>query len=234
MGRPRLRALGVGLITGAADDDPSAVGTYASAGAAFGPSFLWTAPVMFPMTLAVIYLSSKLGQVSGKGLFDVLRDRYPAWLLNTMLAGVLIGNTIEAAADIGGMTAALTLLFPIERWMLVIPISITIVALQIWGSYALIRNTFRWLALALLAYIAAAVLAKPDPARVLRGTFMPTIHLDREFLSMVVAVIGTTCRRISTRGSRTRKSKRRSRWAVVASAIVSAPRRKRCGARAWT
>src|SRR5690349_24200203 len=100
------RAVGLGLITGAADDDPSAIGTYATAGAKLGTSFLWTAPVTFPMMVAVVYLSSKLGQVTGKGLFDVIRDHYPAWLLRTALAGVVIGNTIEAGADIGGMAAA--------------------------------------------------------------------------------------------------------------------------------
>src|ERR1700712_1241444 len=76
-----VRALGLGLITGAADDDPSAIGTYASAGAAFGPSFLWTAPVTLPMMFAVVYLSSKLGQVAGQGLFAVLRKHYSKWLL---------------------------------------------------------------------------------------------------------------------------------------------------------
>jgi hypothetical protein len=75
-----LRTLGLGLITGAADDDPSAIGTYASAGATIGPAFLWTAPVTFPMMCAVVYLSAKLGQVSGKGLFHVIRDNYPRWI----------------------------------------------------------------------------------------------------------------------------------------------------------
>src|SRR5690348_3983678 len=91
-----LRALGLGLITGAADDDPSAIGTYAAAGAKFGPALLWTAPVTLPMMYAVVYLSAKLGQVSGKGLFGVIRNYYPRWILYPTLAGVLIGNTIEA------------------------------------------------------------------------------------------------------------------------------------------
>src|SRR5205085_3287241 len=76
-GRRVLRSVGLGLITGAADDDPSAIGTYASAGATIGPSFLWTAPVTFPMMCAVVYLAAKLGQVSGKGLFQVIKDQYP-------------------------------------------------------------------------------------------------------------------------------------------------------------
>src|SRR5438552_4181983 len=109
----KVRALGLGLITGAADDDPSAIGTYASAGARFGPAFLWMAPVTFPMMVAVVYLSAKLGQVSGKGLFDVIKDRYSRWILYPALIGVLIGNIIEAGADIGGIAAAINLIVPI-------------------------------------------------------------------------------------------------------------------------
>src|SRR5947207_11424779 len=102
-GGEAVRALGLGIITGAADDDPSAIGTYASAGAKFGMAFLWTAPVTLPMMFAVVYLSSKLGQVSGRGLFQVIREYYPRWLLWPVLIGVLFGNIVEAAADLGGM-----------------------------------------------------------------------------------------------------------------------------------
>jgi NRAMP (natural resistance-associated macrophage protein)-like metal ion transporter len=187
-----FRALGLGLITGAADDDPSAIGTYASAGATLGPAFLWTAPVTFPMMFAVVYLSSKLGQVAGKGLFGVIRDHYPRWILYTALTGVLIGNTIEAGADIGGMAAALNLLIPIPAGWIVVGTASTILALQLWGSYTFIRNIFRWLALALLAYVGSAFLARPELGEVLRGTLIPHLRFDREFLSLLVAVIGTT------------------------------------------
>ena len=187
-----LRVLGLGLITGAADDDPSAIGTYASAGAALGPSFLWAAPATLPMMFAVVYLSAKLGQVSGRGLFHVIRDHFPRWVLYPALVGVLIGNTIEAAADIGGMAAAIGLLLPVPFTAIVVAVAAAILALQLWGSYALIRNVFRWLALALLAYVGAAVLAKPDLAATLAGTLVPRIRFDTEFLSMLVAVIGTT------------------------------------------
>ncbi|MGA8029389.1 MAG: divalent metal cation transporter [Bryobacteraceae bacterium] len=194
--RPRVRsvarAIGLGLITGAADDDPSAIGTYASAGASIGPSFLWTAPVTFPMMVAVVYLSSKLGLVCGQGLFAVIRKNYSRWFLFTVLAGVLIGNTIEAGADIGGMAAALNLLIPIPIGGIVVAVGLLMLVLQIWGSYTLIRNVFRVISLALLAYIASAVLAHPEIGPVLRGTFIPTIHFNKDFLAMVVAVIGTT------------------------------------------
>src|SRR3954462_12757076 len=186
------RALGLGLISGAADDDPSAIGTYASAGATLGLSFLWTAPVTLPMMYAVVYLSAKLGQVSGRGLFQGIKDYYPRWVLYPTLIGVLIGNTIEAGADLGGMAAALNLFIPVPIPWLVVAIAIVIVARQIYGSYILIRNVFRWLALVLVAYVAAAVLAKPDLGEVLRGTFLPTIEFNRDFLTMMVAVIGTT------------------------------------------
>jgi NRAMP (natural resistance-associated macrophage protein)-like metal ion transporter len=187
-----LRTLGLGLITGAADDDPSAIGTYATAGAKLGPSFLWTAPATFPMMFAVVYLSAKLGQVAGEGLFAVIRRHYSRWVLYPALVGVLIGNTIEAAADLGGMAAALNLFVPLPIPLLVVMIALIILALQIWGSYVLIRNVFRWLALALFAYVASALLAHPDPATVIRGTLVPTLRFDRESLSLLVAVIGTT------------------------------------------
>ena len=138
-----FRAIGLGIVTGACDDDCSAIGTYASAGAKFGPSFLWTAPVTFPMMFAVVYLSSKLGQVSGKGLFHVIKDNYPRWLLWPTLIGVLIGNTIEAAADLGGMAAAINLFVPVSIPVIVIVQAAIILALQVWGSYELIRNVFR-------------------------------------------------------------------------------------------
>src|SRR4051812_1491983 len=144
-----FRAVGLGLITGAADDDPSAIGTYAAAGAKLGPSFLWTAPITFPMMFAVVYLSARLGQVTGKGLFAVISERYPRWLFYPTLVGVLIGNTFEASADIGGMAAAFGVIAPVPFRATVVLIAAAILALQIWGSYKLIRNVFRWLSLAL-------------------------------------------------------------------------------------
>jgi NRAMP (natural resistance-associated macrophage protein)-like metal ion transporter len=186
------RAVGLGVVTGAADDDCSAIGTYASAGAQFGTSLLWTAPITFPMMFAVVYLSSKLGQVTGKGLFHVIRENYPRWILWPALTGVLIGNVIEAAADLGGMAAALNIFIPVPLPVIVIAVAAIMLGLQIWGSYQLIRNIFRWLALVLFAYIGSALLAKPDAWEVLRGTLVPTVQFSREFLSILVAIIGTS------------------------------------------
>jgi Mn2+/Fe2+ NRAMP family transporter len=187
-----FRLVGSGVITGAADDDPSAIGTYASAGAKYGLAFLWVAPVLLPMMYAVVYLSSKLGQVYGKGLFDAIRDRFPRWVLYPMLVGGVTGNVIEAAADLGGVAAALNLHVPSPIPVIVAVVAAVVFALQWFGSYTLLRKIFRWLALALFAYIVAAIMAKPDLRAVLRGTFTPNITLTPDFLGLVVACIGTS------------------------------------------
>jgi len=188
----RFRSIGLGLITGASDDDPAAIGTYAAVGASLGPSLLWTVPALFPMMYTVVYLCSKLGQVAGEGLFAVIRRHYPRWLLVSILICALVDNVIEAGADIGGMAAALNLLLPIPTWASVIGITVTVSLLQIFGSYTLIRNIFRWLALVLLAYVGAALLAKPDWITVLKATFVPHLRFDSHTLSMLVAIVGTT------------------------------------------
>ncbi len=107
-----FRLVGSAVVTGAADDDPSAIGTYASAGARFGLSILWIAPVLLPMMYVVVYLSAKIGQVYGKGLFACIRDQLPRWVLLPMVTLAFVGNIIEAAADLGGIGAALNLLIP--------------------------------------------------------------------------------------------------------------------------
>jgi len=187
-----FRSIGLGLITGAADDDPSAIGTYASAGAKYGTSLLWLVPLLYPMMFAVVYLSSKIGQVTGQGLFAVIKQHYPRWLLHFALVGMVLGNTIEAAADLGGMAAAMNLIVPIPHTWLVIGLTTSMLLLQFYGSYTLIRNIFRSLTLALLAYLGSALLAKPELGSVIRGTLVPTIHLNRDFLAMMLAIIGTS------------------------------------------
>jgi NRAMP (natural resistance-associated macrophage protein)-like metal ion transporter len=182
----------LGLISGAADDDPSAIGTYASAGAKFGFALLWAAPAAFPMMVAVTYLCSKMGQVTGQGLFEVIRQHYPRWLLYLALFGVVIGNAIEAGADLGGVAAGVNIFVPIPVPLIVFGTAILVLGLQILGSYELIRDIFRWLALALLAYVGSAFLAKPPLLPVIKATLIPTIHFNRDFLAILVAMIGTS------------------------------------------
>src|SRR2546427_1993044 len=130
--------------------------------------------------------------VSGMGLAAVLRRHYARNLLYFTVFGLVIANTINAGADIGAMAAAINLLVPIPIVVLVLPIALTILALQIWGSYRLIAKTFKWLALALFAYVGSAVFARPDWSEVLKATFIPKLSFDSNFLAMVVAIFGTT------------------------------------------
>jgi Mn2+/Fe2+ NRAMP family transporter len=143
------------------------------------------------MMVAVVYLSSKLGQVTGQGLFAVIRSHYPRWLLYGIMACVIVGNTIEAGADIGGIAAALHLLIPVSSKLLVAGVAAVSLALQLWGSYRLISNVFRALSLTLLAYVASMFLAHPDVHEIVRAIFRPTIRLNRESLAILVAMIGT-------------------------------------------
>jgi NRAMP (natural resistance-associated macrophage protein)-like metal ion transporter len=187
-----LKILGPGLITGASDDDPSGIGTYATAGASTGFATLWMALITFPLMASTQFICAKVGLVSGMGLAGVLRKHYPRWLLYPVVVALLIANTVNAGADIGAIAAAINLLVPISPALLVAPIALLLLGLQIWGSYRLIERTFKWLSLALLAYILSAFFARPDAGDVLRGTFLPTFRLDTTFLTLIVAILGTT------------------------------------------
>ena len=183
--------LGPGLITGASDDDPSGIGTYAQAGAQHGFATLWMPIAMLPMVTAVQYMCAKIGMVTGRGLAGVLRENYRGALYPAVIA-LVIANTLNAGADIGAIAAAINLLVPIPAVVFIIPTSLGIVLLQVFGNYRLIERVFKWLALALLAYIGAALLARPNVADVLRGTLIPTIRLDPKYIGIVVAILGTT------------------------------------------
>src|SRR5579884_2540312 len=187
-----LKVLGPGLITGASDDDPSGIGTFAVAGASLGFATLWTTWIMLPMMAAVQFSCAKIGMVSGRGLAGVLRQHYPRPLLYVAVFGLVIANTINAGADIGAIAAAVSLLAPISIPVLVAPIAAAILALQIFGSYRLISDVFKWLTLALLAYVVSTFFARPEAGQVLRHTFVPSVRLDSTFLATLVALLGTS------------------------------------------
>ena len=187
-----LETLGPGLITGASDDDPSGIGTYTSAGAAFGFATLWTAIVTLPLMVVVQYICAKIGMVSGMGLAGVLRENYSRKLLYPAVLALLIANTINAGTDIGAIAAALNLFIPLPITAMIVPIALIIVVLQVWGSYRLIARIFKWLTLTLFAYIGAAFLARPHWGEVIRATFIPQIHFDGKYLLTLVAILGTT------------------------------------------
>lgn len=188
----RLETLGPGLITGASDDDPSGIGTYAVAGARFGFVLLWTAPIAIPLMIAIQYMCAKIGLVCGRGLAGVLRGYYPRWVLYLAVSGLVIANTINAGVDIGAIASGINLLVPLPVLSLIVPIGILILTLQFFGSYHLIVRIFKWMTLALFAYLGAAILAHPDVAAVIKSTVVPTVRMDRAFLITVVAILGTT------------------------------------------
>ncbi len=190
--RRALAVLGPGLVTGASDDDPSGIGTYAQAGAQFGYATLWATIVMLPMMISIQYISARIGLVTGRGLGGVLRRKYPRVVVYPAVAALVIANTLNAGADVGAIAAAINLLLPVPAIVFIVPVSVGILALQAIGSYELIAKVFKWLALALLAYIGAALFAHPRVLDVLRGTLIPTIRLDSQYIGILVAVLGTT------------------------------------------
>jgi len=187
-----LDRLGPGLITGASDDDPSGIGTYTQAGAALGYATLWTAIVTLPLMIVVQHVCAKIGMCGGRGLAGVLRRYYSKKLLYPVVLGLVVANTINAGADISAIAAAINMFVPIPIVAMVIPIAGAIVVLQVWGSYHLIVKIFKWLTLSLFAYVIAAFLAHPDWAAVAKATFFPQIKFSGEYITTIVAILGTT------------------------------------------
>jgi NRAMP (natural resistance-associated macrophage protein)-like metal ion transporter len=184
--------LGPGFIAGASDDDPSGIGTYVVAGASSGYATLWTALLTFPMVAAVQFICAKVAMVTGEGLGCVLRKHYSRPIAYSATVALLVANTINAGADLGAIAAAANLLIPVPIGILIPAIAAFIVGIQIWGSYRFIASVFKWLTLSLLAYIGAAFFAHPQWGKVVRATLVPTFEWNPQFLSLLVAILGTT------------------------------------------
>jgi NRAMP (natural resistance-associated macrophage protein)-like metal ion transporter len=141
---------------------------------------------------AVQFICAKIGMVTGMGLAGVLRRHYPRGLLYCVVLVLFVANTINAGVDLGAIAAGAGLLVPIPIAVLVMAATVTVLVLQVWGSYRLIVGVFKWLTLALFAYIGSSFFARPDWGAVLRGTLVPTLRCDAAFLAMLVAILGTT------------------------------------------
>jgi len=187
-----LNTLGPGLITGAADDDPSGIATYSMAGATLGYATLWTALLTLPLMAVVQFICAKIGMVSGMGLAGVLRENYSRKLLYPAVVALVVANTINTGTDIGAIAAALNMFVPIPITWMIAPVALVIVVLQFWGSYHLIVRVFKWLTLALFAYVGAAFLAKPNWSAVIKATIIPQFSLNGKYLVTLVAILGTT------------------------------------------
>jgi NRAMP (natural resistance-associated macrophage protein)-like metal ion transporter len=184
--------LGPGLITGAADDDPSGIATYSIAGATFGYGLLWTALFCFPLMAAVQMMCSRLGMVTGRGLAAVVRRRYSRWVLWGACLLLIVANVINIAADLGGMAEAAAMVTGLPAPLLPPVFAGLIVAALFWSSYRTLARVFKWLTLVLFAYVVTAFLAHADWASVLRATTIPQIHWTSEYLSVLVAILGTS------------------------------------------
>lgn len=194
LGRVRrfFRDLGPGLITGAADDDPSGISTYSVAGATFGYAPLWTALFSFPLMATVQLMCARLGLVSGRGLAGVIRRRYPRGVLWTACALLIVANVINIGADLGGMAAASEMVTGVRAIYWTPLYAALIVSLLFWSSYRWIARVFKWLTLVLFAYVVAAFLARPDWWAVLRATLVPHIEWSSDSLAVFVGILGTT------------------------------------------
>ena len=184
--------LGPGLITGAADDDPSGISTYSVAGATFGYLPLWTALFSFPLMTAVQLMCARLGLVTGLGLAGVIRRRYPRWVLWSACALLVVANVINIAADLGGMAEATRMVTGAPVALTVPIFGVTIVLLLMWSSYRTIARVFKWLTLVLLAYVLTAFVADVDWRLALHVTLVPHVEWSRSFFSVLVAILGTT------------------------------------------
>jgi NRAMP (natural resistance-associated macrophage protein)-like metal ion transporter len=184
--------LGPGLITGAADDDPSGISTYSVAGAAFGYSFLWAALVTFPLMAAVQLMCARLGMVTGRGLGGAIRLRYSPYVLWPACLLLIVANVFNIGADLGGMADAMAMVTGIPAYCWTPCFALLITGLLIWTSYKLIARVFKWLTLVLFAYVITAFLARPDWTAVLRGTLLPHMEWTRSYMAVLVGILGTT------------------------------------------
>jgi len=184
--------LGPGLITGAADDDPSGISTYSVTGAAFGYAQLWTALFSFPLMAAVQLMCARLGMVTGRGLAGVVRRRYPRWVLWGACALLIVANTVNIGADLGGMAEVTEMVTGINSLVWTPLYAVLIVSLLFWSSYHVIARVFKWLTLVLFAYVISAFLAHPDWSAVWRATLTPHIEWSRGYLATFVGILGTT------------------------------------------
>lgn len=187
-----LRILGPGLITGAADDDPSGIATYSQAGAGFGYSLLWAFPLMFPLLVAVQESCSRIGAVTGKGLAAVLKENYSRKLLYFSVTLVVVANTINIGADLGAMAAAMKLLIPLSFVLWAILFAVIIVLLEIFVNYKDYARILKWLAISLFAYPITAFLVGQPWGHILLTSFSLPKHLGFDITYIFVGMLGTT------------------------------------------
>lgn len=187
-----LRILGPGLITGAADDDPSGIATYSQTGAQFGYRQLWTALYMLPFMIAVQEACARIGLVTGKGLAAVVRDNYSKKMLTAVLLLVLTANIINIGADIGAMAEAARLIIPVPFSALAVTFAVITLILEVLTTYHTYARFLKWLAISLLAYPLTLFIIHQPWQQILKATVTPHLEFSFAFLFIITGVIGTT------------------------------------------
>jgi len=187
-----LRALGPGLTTGAADDDPSGVTTYSVVGAQFGTSFLWSALITWPLMGCVQMMCARVGMVTGMGLAGAMRLKFPRWVVGVIALALLIANTINIASDLSGMADAAQMLGAGPSRAYVLLFGLGICLLTVWLRYEQIARVLKWLAVALFAYVITAFLVHPHWRAVMRDAVIPSLPHGQPAWAALVAILGTT------------------------------------------
>ncbi|MCW5747977.1 MAG: divalent metal cation transporter [Alphaproteobacteria bacterium] len=191
--RPGLwQKLGPGLVTGAADDDPSGIATYSQIGAQFGYGLAWTMLFSFPLMAVIQEISARIGSVSGHGIAHNLRRHYSPWLLRAVVLLLLIANVINLGADLGAMGAAVALVFGGPQQIYTVAFGAVCILLETFVSYARYAGLLKWTTLSLFAYVAVAFSINVPWAAALHGTLVPQITFDSTHAMAVVAALGTT------------------------------------------
>lgn len=191
-GAPWYRRLGPGFITGAADDDPSGIATYAQAGAQMGTSMLWTLLLTLPLMIAIQLVSARLGRVSGQGVVANIRRHHSPWLAYGFVALVTLANVINVGADIAAMGDSVRLLVGGSTAWYACLFAVLTLVLQVWMPYRRYARYLQWTALSLLAYVATAFVVKVDWLHAIHDTVVPRLHWSKDYAMTLVAVFGTT------------------------------------------
>jgi NRAMP (natural resistance-associated macrophage protein)-like metal ion transporter len=191
--KPRLLGiLGPGLITGASDDDPSGIATYSQAGAQFGYALTWTMLFTYPLMTAVQMVSARMGRTTGRGLAGNLRQHCPPWLLTSVVMLLLVANAINIGADLGAMADASRLVLGGPQVLYVLLFASVCIVLQVFLQYARYVSVLKWLTLFLFAYVATLFMVKVSWAEVAERLVVPRVNWDKDYLTTIVAVLGTT------------------------------------------
>jgi NRAMP (natural resistance-associated macrophage protein)-like metal ion transporter len=186
------KVIGPGVVTGAADDDPSGIATYAIAGASLGYGLLWVALITAPMMIVVQEMCARIAMVSGRGLAAGMRRVMPLWLLRALVFLVVGANTMNIAADIAGMSSAAELVTHVWSGAWAIGFGTLLIVVEVFASYRIFAAVVKWLCVTLFAYVVAAFVVGVDWLAALRHTFLPEVRLDRMWMATFVGFLGTT------------------------------------------